>query len=220
MKTQKDWLQATVLALPFVVAALFWSRFPARVVSHWNIHGRPDGWMSKGDGLLLLSCINIGVWALFAALPRLDPKMRGKQAPGRTGEALSSWRLALTSFFSFLSLLTTAAATGIPVDMNRMVTNGMLILLLIVGNFLGNVRPNYFAGIRTPWTLEDPEIWRATHRAGGRILFYGCLVLLVTQWLLSSEQFFLVSMGLLLGWAIWGIAYSYLLFRRKTRVTP
>jgi uncharacterized membrane protein len=112
-----------------------------------------------------------------------------------------------------------AVAAGIPVDMNRTITNAMLILFMILGNFMGNLRPNYFAGIRTPWTLDDPEIWRATHRIGARILFYGCLALLLTQWLLSSDQFLYVSLGCLLGCSIWSIAYSYLLFRRKKSAT-
>jgi uncharacterized membrane protein len=35
------------------------------------------------------------------------------------------------------------------------------------GNLLGKVRPNFFVGIRTPWTLSDDDVWRRTHRAGG-----------------------------------------------------
>ena len=217
---KKNWLQITVLALPFILAAAFWSKFPARVVSHWNIHGHPDGWMDRGPGLLLLPVINIAIWALFTGLPYLDPRTLASQEPGRMTEVLRVWRLALTFYFSFLSLLGMAFAAGIPVDMNRMITNGMLILFLIIGNSMGNLRPNSFAGIRTPWTLDDPEIWRATHRIGARILFYGSLGLLLAQWLLNGEHLLFVSLGFLLGCSIWSFAYSFLLFRRKNRATP
>jgi uncharacterized membrane protein len=75
-----------------------------------------------------------------------------------------------------------------------MITNGMLILFLIIGNFMGNLRPNSFAGIRTPWTLGDPEIWRTTHRIAARMVFYGSLGLLLAQWLLSGEHLLFVSL--------------------------
>ena len=85
---KKHWLQIAILAIPFAVAAACWSKFPARVPSHWGLHGQVDGWMSKGPGLPLLPAINIGIWALFAAIPRLDPKMRARQDQGRTLEVL------------------------------------------------------------------------------------------------------------------------------------
>ena len=59
--------------------------------------------------------------------------------------------------------------------------SAVLLFFIILGNYLGNVRPNYFVGIRTPWTLENPETWRATHRLGGRLMFFGALILLLGQ---------------------------------------
>jgi hypothetical protein len=61
------------------------------------------------------------------------------------------------------------------------------VLFVILGNYLPNVRPNYFIGIRTPWTLENPQTWRATHRVGGRLMFFGALVLLVLQLFVSAS---------------------------------
>jgi uncharacterized membrane protein len=88
-----------------------------------------------------------------------------------------------------------------------------LLLLAIMGNYLGNLRPNYFAGIRTPWTLESPETWRATHRLGGRLMFFGSLLLFVLQFFLSESAAvgILVTSVLLL--AARGIFYSWHHFR-------
>jgi len=205
-----------ILALPFILAGVFWPRFPGRVASHWNIHGQADGWMNKGPGILLLPFVSIGMWALLAGLPLLDPKIRASGERGRMTEALRMCRLAVTAFFCYMSLLGMAVAAGIPVDMNRMITNGMLILLMVMGKFMGNLPQNNLAGIRTPWTLRDPDIWRATHRAGGRILSYGCLALLLMQWLLGGMQLLFVSLGFLGGCSIWSMVYSYLLYRRKS----
>ena len=222
MKTTRllktGWLQIVFLALPFVLAAVFWPTFPARVATHWNIHGHPNGWMGKEAGLLILPVVNLGIWALFFCLPWIDPKIRANAGDyGRTVSVLRTWRLVATGFFCFMSLLILAVAAGIPVDMNRAVVNGAFAMFLIMGNFLGNLRPNYFAGIRTPWTLDDPEIWRATHRIGGRIMVYGSLLLLLVQFFLNGGQLLQGFLACVIAFAAWSMGYSYYLFRRKSR---
>lgn len=43
-------------------------------------------------------------------------------------------------------------------------------LLVVVGNLQGKVRPNWFAGIKTPWTLTSRLSWIKTRRLGGWLL--------------------------------------------------
>ena len=85
----------------------------------------------------------------------------------------------------------------------------LLVFFVVMGNYLGNLRPNFFVGIRTPWTLENPETWRATHRLGGRLMFFGALILLVAQLFLSEAIFGLLFVSSILSLAAWGIAYSW-----------
>ncbi len=42
-----------------------------------------------------------------------------------------------------------------------------------MGNSMGKLRPNWFAGFRTPWSLESRTVWIKTHRLGGRLMV-GC----------------------------------------------
>ena len=177
--------------------------------------------MDKGPGLLLLPFVNIGIPGTIRSAAVYRPQDTRRPRARANDESAAYMASGIDILFLFsLSCWAWRSAAGIPVDMNRMITNGMLILFLIIGNFMGNLRPNYFAGIRTPWTLDDPEIWRATHRIGARILFYGCLALLLLQWLLNGEQLLFLSLGLLIGCSIWSIAYSYFLFHRKNRTIP
>ena len=48
-------------------------------------------------------------------------------------------------------------------------------LLVAVGwlSLLGKLPRNYFAGIRTPYTLPSDENWEATHRAAAPIMIFG-----------------------------------------------
>ena len=210
-------LEIVILAIPLLLTAVFWPHFPNRIPTHWNIHGIANGWMDKKMGLLFLPGVNFGIWILFLFVPWLDPKIRlNPDDYERTLSVLRIWRLTFTVFFSFLALLILAAAVGISVDMIQTISNGVLLMFLIIGNFLGNLRPNYFAGIRTPWTLNEPDIWRATHRMGGRIMVYGSLFLFLVQYFLTGEQLIAVLIVYGFGLPVWAFGYSYYLFHRKT----
>ncbi len=81
-------------------------------------------------------------------------------------------------------------------------------LLMLMGNFLPRVRPNYFAGLRTPWTLSSETVWRRTNRLGGKLLFYGGLATAVLVFFVKTPAF--GAWALL---AVCGILNRRLLFR-------
>jgi uncharacterized membrane protein len=62
----------------------------------------------------------------------------------------------------------------------RLVPAGIGVVLIVVGNYLGKVRSNFFFGIRTPWTLSSELSWNRTHRLGGRLSVLIGLVALLT----------------------------------------
>mgnify|MGYP000052596555 CR=1 FL=1 len=42
-----------------------------------------------------------------------------------------------------------------------------VLAFAVVGGLMGKIRPNWFVGIRTPWTLTSKVAWVRTHRLGG-----------------------------------------------------
>jgi uncharacterized membrane protein len=63
--------------------------------------------------------------------------------------------------------------------MSRIVPLGLGILFIALGNVLPRVEPNWFVGIRTPWTLSSDTVWRRTHRTGGWTFLLGGCALIV-----------------------------------------
>lgn len=166
--------------------------------------------------MLLLPATNVLAYLLLLFLPRLDPRMRKNPAEyEKTLAVFGIVRLTFVAFFAFFSGLQIAAAMGLPVDVVRLTINGVLVLFLIMGNFFGNLRPNYFIGVRTPWTLESPETWRATHRVCGRMMVFGSLLLLLFQF--AVPNFVLLAMVFFVGLAVWGYGYSWWHYRNQSR---
>jgi uncharacterized membrane protein len=210
MKNKLNWLEAVFLVAPLVAVAMLWNDLPARVPIHWNLRGEINGWASKPVALLSMPLINIAVISLLHFLPRIDPKLRRSGGiHGRMQRVLAIVRLALAVFFAAIFCMQVAAALGRPVAADRIVPTTVLLLLAVIGNYLSNLRPNYFVGIRTPWTLESPATWRATHRLGGYLTFYGALLLLVLQFFVrpSIVGILVPSSAVLL--AVWAVWYSW-----------
>jgi uncharacterized membrane protein len=207
MKNKLNWLEAALLIAPFLAVATLWNELPARVPIHWNLRGEIDGWAPKSFGLFLLPLIGVATVALLHILPWLDPKLRRREDDyGRMQRPLGIVRLALAAFFAVVSWMMLAAALGYTVAAGRIVPSAILLLLAVIGNYSSNLRPNYFVGIRTPWTLESPETWRATHRLAGRLMFFGSAMLLVLQFFVRETTFgilFITSVVLLVVWATW-----------------
>lgn len=214
MKNKLHWLEAAVLAGPFLALAVLWNRLPPRFPVHWNLRGEIDRWSSNRFELCILPLTAFLIVGLLALLPRLDPKLRRSlRTSDRMYEVLRVLRVTFALFFALLFSFQMLAAFGYTVASGRLVLAGVLALLVVLGNYLGNLRPNYFVGIRTPWTLENPETWRATHRLGGRVICFGALILLLVQFFVPQNVFAILFISLVLLLVAWSVLYSWRHFR-------
>ncbi len=213
----RELLQIVILALPFALAAAWWNKLPAVVTTHWGIHGQPNGWMPKAPGLLLAPALNVVLCLLLVYLPRIDPRLRGDPAgvSPRYLRVLRIYRYALTTLIAQLALAVILIAAGWRVDVRLIAVNGALALFVVVGNYLGSLQPNYFVGVRTPWTLQDGETWRATHRTTGRVMVFGAVALLAAEFFVSreTETYLLIAYAVVL--AAWSLGYSAWFFQRR-----
>lgn len=209
MKNKLNWVEGALVLAPFLALLILWKDLPNRVPVHWNLHGQIDGWSSK-PSLFVMPLFSLGIIVFLHFLPRIDPKLRRAAGEhGRMKNALAILRLALAAFFAAIFYMVVTASLGHPLPASRIVPASVLLLLAVFGNYLSNLRPNYFAGIRTPWTLESPDTWRATHRLGGRLLFFGSVTLLVLRFFLNESVFIILFISSVLLWAVWAVWYSW-----------
>jgi uncharacterized membrane protein len=163
--------QAAVISGFLIIAMLaagLWAiaQLPAdaRVVAHWGIDGQPNGWMNKWRGLLIGPAIAAIVWIVKAIVPFVDPR-RAKLA--QSAYAYGVVWLAVTAVIGVAQVTVVATAVGRFVDVPYVFGLATGALFLVVGNIFGKLRWSYFVGIRTPWTLDDEQVWDRTHRLGG-----------------------------------------------------
>ena len=222
MKIQKrEWLQILILAAPFCVAAALWNKLPDRMPNHWGINGQVDGYASKPVAALLLPCINLAFTALMLVLPRIDPKFAryDEETKASLRRTFAAMRLAVTLYLSFLALVVVVTPLYPAIRIPTVIGSGAGLLLMVLGNLMTKLRPNWFFGIRTRWTLESRDIWIKTHRLGGRLMMAGGVCILIFGLLLPMKLFVIcVLLPAAAIMSIVPIVYSYIIWNRSRSV--
>lgn len=207
-----DLIALIIASLPF----LYWMQFKDTIGDsipvHWNIHGEVDRWESKEDvpgALAVTAGIGLVVYIILRLLKKLDPKRTAQLNEG-TAEKVG---IGIVAVMSAIGLVTFwAPAKGYDT------TSGVFFIISLFFAFLGNVmyniKPNYFIGLRLPWTLDNDENWRLTHRLAGVLWFFAGAVCAVMALLIKAQTmapiFFIVAISLVIIPSV----YSFVLFKK------
>lgn len=167
-----EWFQWLLLAAMFGLALARWNSVPDRLPVHWGITGQVDRYGGRVEGLLVLPLMTLGLYVLLIILRRVDP---GRENYERFAGSWHALRNVFTAFLVVLYGLMHASFSGRPLAMNNVLLPALGLLLIFLGNVMGKLRPNWFIGIRTPWTLTSKQSWIRSHRAGGWVLIAGGL---------------------------------------------
>jgi uncharacterized membrane protein len=206
-------LALTTIALVIVAAvvgAALYGQLPDRVATHFDIHGRPDGFAPKAVVVLVEPLALALLGLVFLVLPRIAPKGFRLEPFLRTYEIIAIAVMAMAFADMLLPLW---LALGHRVEPDRAVNLGLGLLLIVIGNYLGKVTRNFFVGIRTPWTLASDEVWLRTHRLGGVLFVAGGAVILIGAFA-GGTSALAVTLTVIIGIAAFLTVYSYVIYRR------
>jgi uncharacterized membrane protein len=84
---------------------------------------------------------------------------------------------------------------------------------------MGKLRPNWFIGIRTPWTLSSKRAWVQAHRVAG-YLYVAAGAAMVGATLLNPRAAFLVTLAGAFTPALVAIPYSWWIWRNDPERMP
>lgn len=211
----------SLVMLASTVAAAVWTCYQlppgARVPMHWNAAGKIDGYGSRGSLFILPGAI-LFLTLLLTGLPFIEPRKFNLRASARAYNAVWMSVVGLEAVIQSVMIMT---LFGWHVSMNRVAIGGTGVLFVILGNYLGKVRSNFFFGVRTPWTLSSELSWNKTHRLAGRLfVLAGVAAVLAAALLAASQVLVFVLIGLLTVAAAIPIIYSYFVWRTDPHKTP
>ena len=204
----------TMIALAFLAGAVLWDQLPDQMASHWNANDQVDGYMSKFWGVFLLPLMTLGMFALFMAVPNIDP-LKANIAQFR--ETFNVFILVFIAFMLYLYGLTLAWNLGYQdFNMSAAMLPFMGVLFIATGYMLRKAKRNFFIGIRTPWTLSSDTVWDKTHQLGS-ILFMASGAFAIIGGFFGGMTAFWLMFVPLIGSSIFLGAYSYVLYRNEIK---
>jgi uncharacterized membrane protein len=95
----------------------------------------------------------------------------------------------------------------------RAIIAGAGVILMFIGDALPKTRPNFFLGVRTPWTLTSDLAWERTHRLAGRLLVLVGVWGVVAAFVLNGSALAFSLSAPLIAVALFACAYSYFVWR-------
>ncbi len=204
----------TMIALAFLAGAVLWDQLPDQMASHWNANDQVDGYMSKFWGVFLLPLMTLGMFALFMAVPNIDP-LKANIAQFR--ETFNVFILVIIAFMLYLYGLTLVWNLGYQdFNMSAAMLPFMGVLFIAIGFMLRKAKRNFFIGIRTPWTLSSDTVWDKTHQLGS-ILFMASGAFAIIGGFFGGMTAFWLMFVPLIGSSIFLVIYSYVLYRNEIK---
>jgi uncharacterized membrane protein len=207
----RRYLPLLFIALTLLISALVYDRLPDRVPSHWNSSGEVDGYSSRELGAFLLPLVALGIWALLRVIPRIDPRRENYEKFQGTYDLLIA---GAVGFMCFMHLGILGFTLGLPIAVDRVIFGCAALLLILLGNLLPRARPNWFVGIRTPWTLSNDRVWERTHRVGGYAVAVAGVVMLATLFVAPTYMMHItIAVGMIM--TVFVLGYSYVAWRQE-----
>lgn len=208
---------ATVWAIsviPVIILIVVYGKLPDTVPTNFGFDGTVNAYGHKST-LWMLAGMSPLMALMFQYIPRIDPKWQNYQKFQKYYDIFAIF-MELFLLGTLCLVLTEIFRPG-TVSIGRTITVLISLLFILLGNMMGKIKHNYFFGIKTPWTLADPDVWNWTHRVGGRMWFVMGVILLPCCLLLPEQVFFVMLMVGVLGSTVLLFGLSYWKYRNRQR---
>jgi len=217
MKTKQTtkWGLISIILLPILYLIYLWNKIPSQVPMHFDINGTVDRYGSKSE-LILVTMLPLFIYGLMLLIYKLDPKKQIENM-GNKYNSLTFIIVLFMSIVAIYMIYTSVHTTSVNSNFIFLLVGGLFMLL---GNFFKTIKPNYFIGIRTPWTLENEEVWIKTHKFSGYLWIAGGFLIMICALLFSAEIAFYSVMSIILTLVAVVVIFSYLKYKEieKRRV--
>jgi uncharacterized membrane protein len=176
------------------------------------MEGNPNDYSSKLFGAFFMPAFAVILYFILRFVPNIDPRKKNYES---FGKVYSIIRLTIAIFFLGIYFVAMdAAQTNHFALHSKFLFAGIFLLFVVLGHYMPTIKPNWFVGIRTPWTMENEEVWKKTHELGGKYFFFGGIIGVLLCALLPDDYSMIAFFVLMIIITFVPIVFSYLEFKR------
>ena len=210
----RRWYPALLVLLGVLLSVAVYARLPETMAVHWNARGEADGWMPRPLGAFFAPALMLVLWGVLRGVRHLDPR---QESYARFDDAYETIVAAVLVLVLATHVITISAALGYRVPIGRLVPSLVGALFVVVGNVMPRLRPNWWFGVRTPWTLSNDRVWARTHRLAGFSMAGAGIVMIFAALALPPTMGIPVMLAAVVAAVFAPVVYSYLAWRREQK---
>ena len=159
-------------AIAGLMSLIFSGSIAERVPMHWGFNGQPDRYGSRWEALLFVPIMLLVMSVVFGLVGLVS----GNRLKINATKGINIVAAAVVLFMLVIhKLLLSQDHAAIP-NLIPFLLSGLLVVL---GFAMKGVEPNPFIGIRVPWTMNSPMVWRLTHDRASRLWMFAGAVGLI-----------------------------------------
>ena len=206
----RKWIPAFLVAVATVASVVAYPGLDERVPTHWNMSGEVDGWSNRFAAAWLIPLVMAVMVVIFRVIPHIDPRRANYPKFSGVYETLV---IVVMAFMLCMHFLLLASGSGYEMPVERIVPAAVGVMFIVLGTLLPRAHPNWFVGIRTPWTLSSDLSWERTHRLGGTLFMISGALAIVSAFAFPEKgSWVLIVTGV--GSVLLLFAYSYVVWKR------
>jgi uncharacterized membrane protein len=195
------------VAIAAGVAIWLYPRLPAQVPVHWDMGGHANGYAPRFWSAAMWPLLILGLAALTVALPAISPR-RFEIAP--FAGIYAALMLVIQGVMLVIGMTALLVGAGFALPLSTIVPLAVGVLLMVLGNYMGKLRKNFFIGIRTPWTLASDAVWERTHRLAGWLFVLAGVAMVIAALADAMPGWMLAAIVAVL---LIPYVYSFLIYR-------
>jgi uncharacterized membrane protein len=214
MKTSNNFKRELPILLVVLLPILFVMLTNSKLSNATEINWIQPKQISIWTMLSIFLGVNFFIYVLLLFVQRIDPKKKNYET---FESSFYKIRFIISLFMSVITGLFIASNIGIVIDELKILRISTFVLLAVIGNYVYSIKPNWFIGFRTPWTLDNETVWRKTHQFGAKIMLGFSIIGLIVSLIPQKEGIgLIVFFSIIMIMVIIPIIYSYRLHKRLT----
>ena len=204
-----DIITALTIIATFVVTIIFYFDLPQQIPSKFDMNGQVIEYGQKMT-LFIVPALSLAMYSCFPFLAKIDPKGENYQKFQSSYDMIKYIIVFILAVLHFI-ILHKVVVPDSTWNISKLIMTIIGILFIVIGNKMPKLKQNFFVGIRTPWTLTNPEVWCKTHRLGGFAWVISGAVLIISQ--LFNINIVLTFIVVILLSVVVPIVYSCIAFK-------
>lgn len=204
-----------IAALVFVIVAVLYPRLPDQIPTNWGFNGSIT-YGSRSNIWILTAMLPLFA-VLYDVMPHIDPRRQNYEKFSRFYDGFC---VGMQLFLAIMiGILIRESFFPGRIKVIRIVYIMLAVMFLLIGNYLPKVQSNFYMGIKTPWTLSSDEVWRKTHRLGGKLYAACGILILLSALLLPASASGVILLILVIGSTLVITLASWLWWRKEQKQT-